>query len=111
MRQITQVNKLADKSKTHEIRNLSNGYVVTSGASGKQYFVKLEPIASCTCKWAEYQPEGSPVACSHVMKVRAFVAKENGYVAKFRPIDENTKHLHRMVETIGNGVKLTLRKA
>lgn len=51
-----------------------------------------------------------PVACSHVMSAKAYVAKQNGYKAKFRQVGENTKHLHRKTEQIGNGVKLTLRK-
>lgn len=108
--QITDIKKVSGKSRTHDVEERAGGYAVTSGASGQKYFVRLSPVASCTCKWAEYHEPGMPVACSHVMAARQFVAQKNGYRAKFRQIDEAVDHLHRKTERIGNGVQLTLRK-
>ena len=107
---ITNIKAVSGKAKIHDVQPLPNGaYKVTSGHSGQAYYVRLNPPA-CTCKWANYQPKGSPVACSHVQAAKAYQASKSGYTAKFRAIGDKIDHLHRRHETLGNGVKLTLRK-
>ncbi len=110
-RDITNIKTVAKKAKKNTVRKGIRGYVVTSSTSGKQYTVNLYPIASCNCEWAYYQPEGKPVACSHVQAVVAFVAAEEGYTTVARASTEDVRHLHRKVQRIGNGVKVTLRRA
>lgn len=109
-RQITNVKKVEMKSKTHTVVPYATGYKVTSGKSGKTYFVTLDPVHRCNCKWARCQPLGQPAACSHVMKAQAYVERQKGYRVKFRSSDMDVNHLHRRVAVVGNGVKYTARK-
>lgn len=116
---IVNVNELQKKSKTHNITFIresgSTGYFrVESGSSGKFYTVTqskdaYSPKWGCNCKWAEFQPQSSSVACSHVQKVVAHIAAEDGYKIKVRLVDEDTKHLHRKEQKINHNVKITLR--
>lgn len=117
---IVNVNKLQAKSKTHNIAFVRESgstdyFRVESGSSGEFYTVTHSkddnsPAWGCNCKWAEYQPQGSSVACSHVQKVVAYLAAEKGYTIKVRLVDEDTKHLHRKEDHINHNVKFTLRK-
>jgi hypothetical protein len=111
MTQITNIQKVESKSKTHDVRPHRNGFVVTSGSSNKQYFVRLEPIASCTCDWAKYRKQGSACACSHVQAAVAFEAAQNGRNVKFHLTTTDTSRQKRQVEFLGDGVKVILRKA
>lgn len=110
LRQITNVDKLNDKRKTHQVQPNGRGFWVTSGSSGERYYVRLEPQPSCTCKWAQHQSPNAPVACSHVQAAAAHVAREEGYRVKARNAEADTSHLHRRELVLGNGVKLTLRR-
>lgn len=111
MTQITNIQKVSDKSKTHDVKPHRNGYIVTSGSSNKQYFVRLSPIASCTCDWAKYRKQGSACACSHVQSAIAFENGQDGYNVKFHLSTTDTSKQKRKVEFIGDGVKVILRKA
>lgn len=108
---ITNVQEVGKKSRTHTVTPNGRGFYVDSGSSGEQYYVRLQPQPSCTCRWAQYQPPGRPVACSHVQAVVRFVAGQDGYSVTARPQDQDVSHLHRKARVIGNGVQVTLRRA
>lgn len=43
--QITDVKKVSKKSILHSVEKCYSGFVVTSGASGQKYFVRLSPVS------------------------------------------------------------------
>ena len=108
-RNITNIQVVSLKSRTHKVSPNGRGYFVTSGASGSWYYVKLDPIASCTCKWAEFQPKGKPIGCSHVQSVVVYCSEQDGYTVKARAESDDVAHLHRKTLVIGNGVQVTMR--
>lgn len=109
-RNITNIQVVSLKSRTHKVSPNGRGYFVTSGASGSRYHVKLDPIASCARRWAEYQPEGKPIGCSHVQSAVAYRYQNDGYKVKARAEGDNVTHLHRKTLVIGNGVQVTMRR-
>jgi hypothetical protein len=111
---ITQVGKLNNKSKTHEVTRISHHvYRVVSGVSGSQYQVNVR-AGSCSCKRQQYigwRLNDGVNACSHYMAAYRAHERENGRQAVPRPADANVRHLHRMTDEYGDGVKFTLRQA
>ena len=109
--QITNIQKVSDKSKGHEVQEslMKGSYLVTS-TSGNIYRTRLLPVASCTCDWAKYQKAGHPVACSHVQATLAYAELQKGYRVKMFASNEDVSHHHRRTVNLGNGVKATARK-
>lgn len=109
-REIREIKKVENKSKGHEVKKMNGWYFVKSGTSNTGYRVRLNPIPDCNCKWAKYQPQDKPVACSHVQAVIRWEAKQDGYSVKARPASQDTSHLKRAEINLGNGVKFTARR-
>jgi hypothetical protein len=109
---ITNLTKVAEKSKTHNVQRHEDHYLVTSGTSGAVYHVRLTPLARCTCQWAvKGRGHKSACACSHVQAVVSWVAENRrGYKAIARPATDDVAHLHRKVYQLGDNVQFTMRK-
>jgi hypothetical protein len=111
---ITQVGKLNDKSKRHEVSQITPGiYNVTSGTSSNDYRVNVR-AGSCSCKRQQYigwRLNDGVNACSHYMAAYRAHERANGRQAVPRPEDMSTKHLKRMEQAYGDGVKFTVRTA
>lgn len=115
-RKIRKPKPLQKKSKSHEVsQTTANHFQVVSGTSGQIYDVRLthnHTGATCSCKWGQYRNHGDPRSgCSHVQAALGFVKAQEGRTVSAWTSQKDAERQHRPILEIGDGVKITLRKA
>lgn len=101
--------KLQKKSRTHQIEESGDSWLVTSGTSGETYRVVELTTGSfnCTCNWHIYHPAGE---CSHTASVRDHIAQQEGRRVILHSTVEDFRKSHRKYEDFNEGVIVSTRK-
>ena len=102
--------QLQKKSRTHMVELTTNGWIVTSGSSGKQYRVReiSDGRFLCGCDWHKYHEMGE---CSHTAAVRNWIAESGGRKVYLSASVEEYRGKHQRFETYNEGVIYTSRAA
>lgn len=100
---------LQSKSRTHQVELVGDGWNVTSGSSGKTYWVRemADGTFWCGCKWHEYHPQGE---CSHVAAVRNWLAESEGRRMYLKGSVEDYRRSHQRYDAYNEGVIYTTAK-
>jgi len=101
---------LKGKSKTHKVELSGDVFTVTSGTSGKRYFVKSlsNGCFLCGCKWHEYHKAGE---CSHTLAVREWLAQAGNRTTQAHATVDEYRRSHRRFEDYNEGLIITSRSA
>lgn len=105
---IKNVQRVAKKSKGHKVEQSGENVYKVRSSSKKLYYVRVKgEIATCGCKWGEFNPNS---ACSHVIAVHTFIEAKSSRVVVAHASDVDvSKQRRRTIET-ENGVTLVARR-
>lgn len=103
---------LTRKSKTHQVTQVAPyHFEVVSGHSGETYHISRSGnFFACNCNFQEKR-HVLYGECSHVLAVRAYVAKEiEDRKIKAYATRQEAQQAHRKIEIVNDGLAITSRK-